>query len=115
MLMLLGDGYEFLVCGGVYICYGVGLCMCCVVVDCGRWVEWMMCYVLDVSGCDVVIQLWKDGVYVFDGLGKLNVYFDDDKVYFKFGVYKFEWQKLLLDIECIVFYFSDVCVEERLF
>lgn len=61
--------------------------------DRGRWVDWVV-HINWSKGDDGLVEVWKDGESVVRHVGP-NMYNDgeDRAPYFKFGLYKWPWQK----------------------
>lgn len=78
--------------------------------DRGQWVHWKLYYSPDASGTYAVTELLKNGVNVAMINGQPNSYPNDNRSYFKIGIYKWWWQQRPSDVEKRVMYFGDVRV-----
>lgn len=52
-----------------------------------KWVQWTLHYRPDGSGKTSITQLWKDCGLVFNTIGQVNAYHEDNSAYFKLGIY----------------------------
>ncbi len=76
--------------------------------DKGRWVEWNLHYNADPTGEESVTELYKNGVIVLNKNGVPNAYPQDNRSYFKIGIYKWWWQTRPSDVTTRILYFTDV-------
>jgi hypothetical protein len=78
--------------------------------DCGNWVKWRLHYQADASGARAVLQLFKNGRLALDASGEPNAYVDDERAYWKMGIYKWGWQKAASDVEMRKVWYGDLVV-----
>jgi hypothetical protein len=80
--------------------------------DIGRVVQWQLRYRPDWTGENSLTELTKDGKIVFSLKNTKNSYENDNRAYFKFGIYKSDWLKKESDVSFRMMYFGDVLIEE---
>ena len=81
--------------------------------DRGRWVQWLLHYRPDSNGANAITELDKDGARVLSANGSPNAYPNDERSYFKIGVYKWWWKERPSDVTERTMYFGDVIAEAR--
>ena len=81
--------------------------------DVGRWVQWTLHYRPDASGANAVTELTKDGAQVLAANGVPNAYPNDNRAYFKIGIYKWWWKERPSDVSERTMFFGDVSAEVR--
>ena len=81
--------------------------------DRGRWVRWMLHYRPDSSGANAIMELDKDGARILSANGIPNSYPNDNRAYFKIGIYKWWWKERPTDVSERTIFFGDVAVEVK--
>lgn len=81
--------------------------------DRGRWVRWTLHYRPDAGGANAIMELDKDGARVLAANGVPNAWPNDDRSYFKIGIYKWWWKERPSDVAERTMFFGDVVVGMR--
>jgi hypothetical protein len=81
--------------------------------DRGRWVQWMLRYRPDSSGAGAITELERDGARVLSANGVPNAYPNDNRAYFKIGIYKWWWKERPSNVSERTIFFGDVFAEVR--
>jgi len=93
-MTILGDNYAISQRGGENpMQISAGKKFCCISSDVGRWVNWTLDYTPSSDSKNSMTKLWKDGIEVFNEVGKPNAYDGDNSAYMKFGLYKPHWNE----------------------
>ena len=93
-ITMLADNYAISQRGGENpLQISAGQKICCISNDVGRWVNWKLDYTPYSDNKKSKTILWKDGLEVFNEVGKPNAYEGDNSAYMKFGLYKPHWNE----------------------
>jgi hypothetical protein len=81
--------------------------------DRGHWVQWTLRYRPDATGASALTELTKDGAQVLAANGIPNAYPNDNRAYFKIGIYKWWWKERPSDVSERTAFFGDVSAGVR--